>query len=137
MKLFILSARSNSSIQQVSVLTASVLLLISFGASPMPRQGISFAIDSLNLGWETAKTTGLRQEDVFARKDGSWAISGVMSIWLPNTPIMATMAYGVQVTIQRSTLVIATLSFWLLFNESTFIFFAWAFMAASWATTAL
>ena len=36
--------------------------------SPIPRQGISFAIDSLNLGWETAKTTGLRQEDVFAAR---------------------------------------------------------------------
>ena len=52
--------------------------------SPIPRQGISFAIDSLNLGWETAKTTGLRQEDVFAAR---FCLSCLKKIYEVKNPI--------------------------------------------------
>ena len=36
---------------------------------PIPKQGISLAMASLNLGWDTANTIGFRQLEVFAAKE--------------------------------------------------------------------
>ena len=55
-------------VQQDSVFTESAMVLFStsLGLPPIPKQGSSLAIASRNLGWDTAYTTGFRQEAVLA-----------------------------------------------------------------------
>ena len=57
-----------------------------------------------------ANTIGLRHEASLAKKQGSCATSGVMMSLFPKQPIMFITAYGVQITAQRQTLVMATLA---------------------------
>ena len=120
--------------------------IFSTALSPIPKPGRCFWSASLNLGWLMAYTIGLKQEQVLARKDGICDTRGVIKDRFPNCPISTTDAYGVQAQIQRRTFVSATLAIFisalssLLFPSlrrlSTFIFFAWAFIPASWAQTA-
>ena len=53
---------------------------------------------------------GLKIEANLAAQDGIWAPRGVMRFLSPKGPIITTVAYGLQIAIQRNTLVIATLA---------------------------
>ena len=47
----------------------TVLSSAALGFSPMPKQGSSLAMASLNLGWDTAYTMGLMQHAVLAKNN--------------------------------------------------------------------
>ena len=53
---------------------------------------------------------GLKQDAVLANIDGNCEMSGVIVPLSPNAAIMTTVAYGVQISTQRATLVRATLA---------------------------
>ena len=56
--------------QQFSVDSwTTVLSSPTLGLSPIPKQGSSLAMASLNFGWDTAYTMGLMQLAVFAKQE--------------------------------------------------------------------
>ena len=73
-------------------------------------RGVPYNEPPLYFGWLRAKTIGLRQLAVLARKTGSCDTSGVMSCSCPIMARAAITVYGVQATTHKSTLVMATLA---------------------------
>ena len=67
-------------------------------------------MNETHFGWLMAKTTGLMQDAVLARKAGSWELRGVTKSSLPHMAMTHTVTNGVQATNHRDTLVIATLA---------------------------
>ena len=61
----------------------TVLSSAALGFSPMPKQGSSLAMASLNLGWDTAYTMGLMQHAVLAKIKSNPLLGKPLTLFCP------------------------------------------------------